>query len=87
MMSGLGKRWKSIIFYIHITIFLLSSFAFAEDLHEAVKEGNLDKVKRLIGEGANVNAVDKTGYTALWRAESGGFKDIMDLLIKHGGRK
>ncbi|MHC4458614.1 MAG: hypothetical protein ACYS0I_16310 [Planctomycetota bacterium] len=41
----------------------------------------------LISKGAYVNAVDRTGYTPLWWAESGGFKELMQLLIRQGGHK
>jgi len=44
-------------------------------------------VELLIQKGADVNAVDKTGYTPLWYAEYGGSKKVAELLIKCGAHK
>jgi ankyrin repeat protein len=50
-------------------------------LMEAVQEGNSARVKALIGSGANVNARDEAGNTALHFATK---KDIAGLLISAG---
>jgi len=42
------KHWKLIILAINVIIFSLSVFANAETLNDAAKEGDLDKIKRLI---------------------------------------
>jgi ankyrin repeat protein len=65
-------------------IFLVSSLAFAENLHEAVKEGNMDMVKRLIDEGANINAKDQSSATPLYLAVDRGLKDLAIFLIQKG---
>ncbi|MGD2188234.1 MAG: ankyrin repeat domain-containing protein [Desulfobacterales bacterium] len=83
-MLSIGKRWKSILFYIYIIICSLSSLALAEGLHEAVKEENLDKLKRLIEEGANIEARDASAATPLYLAVDRGYKDLVKLLISKG---
>ncbi len=47
----------------------------------ACREGNLEIVKILIDNGANINATDNEGWTPLMRAALAGKKDIIDLLI------
>jgi ankyrin repeat protein len=154
-MVNLFNHWKQMVLSIIVAIIGFSVFTSAEPLNDASKEGDLDKVRRLMEEGANieardassstplynavggshrdiakflilkgtnvnanctdgmtpfhravtlfggdkaltelliakgakVNAVDKAGYTPLWWAESGGFKEIMEILVKHGGHK
>ena len=46
-MFNLGRRWKLIMVYVCAIIFSLSGFAVAEPLHEAAKEGDLEKAKAL----------------------------------------
>jgi hypothetical protein len=55
-------------------------------LFKAAKRGNLQRVKELIKNGANVNATDTTHYdeTALMNAAYGGHIDIVKELIKNG---
>ena len=83
-MFYLGKRWKLIMVYIFAVIFSLSGFAVAEPLHEAAKEGDLAKVKRLITEGSDVNVRDEIGFTPLHFAAYRGYKDVAGLLILKG---
>ena len=49
--------------------------------------GDKEMVKLLIANEANVNAVMQNGTTPLAQAEMIGVKDLIDLLIKHGGHK
>jgi ankyrin repeat protein len=53
-------------------------------LINAVKEGNLKKVIDLLENGADVNAKNNDGYTALMTASREGHKEIVELLIKNG---
>ena len=75
-----------------ITICLLFFALFAEALfaapiHEAVKEGNIDRLKFLISKGAKVNARDIDGRTPLGMAAYNGHTETAKLLKKHGGTK
>ena len=46
------------------------SFAFSQPLHEGARAGNLDVVKYLVEQGADVNAKTKgAGGSALWWAK------------------
>jgi hypothetical protein len=49
-MFHLVKHWKLIILVINVIFFSLSALVGAEPLDDAAKEGDLDEVKRLIGE-------------------------------------
>jgi ankyrin repeat protein len=57
-----------------------------EDLIEASKRGDLPEVKRLLAKGAEVNAKDEKGRTALMRASKRGQWEVMELLIKAGAK-
>jgi hypothetical protein len=83
-LGKLGKRWKLIMVYVYAVIFSLSSFAVAEPLHEAAKEGDLAKVKSLIAEGSDVNVGDENGLTPLHLAAYRGHKDVAEVLIING---
>lgn len=50
-------------------------------LLEAVKEGDTESVKELLGKGADVNAKDEDGGTALMWAAAKGNKDIVKKLL------
>ncbi|XP_007641675.1 2-5A-dependent ribonuclease isoform X2 [Cricetulus griseus] len=59
-----------------------------EDSHpliEAVKEGNVDRIKQLLQRGADINACeDIGGWTPLHNAVQLGKVDIVHLLLRHG---
>jgi hypothetical protein len=44
-------------------------------------------VKLLLEHGADVNAKDKGGWTALKRAQKRGAKEIVELLKAHGAKQ
>jgi ankyrin repeat protein len=46
----------------------------------AAIEGNLEDIKRLLEQGADTNARDNDGMTALMYAEDLGYTEIVDLL-------
>jgi ankyrin repeat protein len=55
-------------------------------LEEAAQSGSTDKVSQLIDHGADINATDKYGYTALhWAAYEGQF-DTVKLLVERGAK-
>jgi len=53
-------------------------------LHEAIVAGDIDEIKRLIDEGADVNAKDESGYTALYYAIWNEDKALIELLVSKG---
>ena len=55
-----------------------------EQLFKAVELNEIKEVKRLIEEGANVNAVDEDGMTALYWASRWGYSEIVKMLIEKG---
>ena len=83
-MFHLVKHWKLIILVINVIIFSLSAFASAEPLNDAAKEGDLDEVKRLIKEGANIESKDVSGSTPLYNALDRGNKEVVQFLILKG---
>ncbi len=55
------------------------------ELIEAVSEDALNRVKRLLQEGADANAVDEKGHPALLRAiKHHASKEMVELLLEHG---
>lgn len=54
-------------------------------LFDAIHRGDLDGVKAAIEDGAKVNAVDSTGFTALVNAIVHGHKPIIKHLVENGG--
>ena len=53
-------------------------------LHTAARHGLLEKLKELIGKGADVNAKNSEGQTPLDLASGKGHKDIVELLVEKG---
>ena len=53
-------------------------------LRSAAHDGNIEAVKRQLAAGANVNAPNTYGWTALYWASSRGHKEIVELLIANG---
>jgi ankyrin repeat protein len=54
------------------------------DLIEAVMRGDLEEVKRLVTNGANVNAANKYGTTPLHVAADSGQAAIVEFLVANG---
>ena len=57
---------------------------YPEILHQAIRTKNFDFAKMLIDAGADVNAMDEYGYTALICAAKDGHTEIVQLLIDAG---
>ncbi len=52
--------------------------------HEAVRSGDVDRVRAVLHSGADINALDEHGQTALMNAVYWGNVDIARLLIESG---
>ncbi len=55
-----------------------------EAFHIAVADGEIEQVKLLISEGADVNVKNSVGWTPLHYAAREGDKEIVSLLLAHG---
>lgn len=58
--------------------------AFADDIHRAARDGDADEVARLLADGADPDATDRAGYTALHYAAQSGSIEIAGLLLDAG---
>ena len=68
-----------------IVFFACSPFAFAGPLHDAARDGDLEKVRALIDEGAVIDAQSDRGETPLILAILAGQRcDVAELLIAKG---
>ena len=54
------------------------------ELNNACKNGNINEIKRLLDNGADVNAKDDDGYTPLISASAGGFVETAKFLLENG---
>jgi uncharacterized protein len=62
----------------------LASAASAGPLHEASKSGDIDGVKRLLDQGADVAVPDSAGEPALVLASLAGHADVVAVLLERG---
>ena len=70
-----------------ITIVSGTANLWAEPLHDAARQGDIDGARQLIVSGANVTAIDaETDLTPLVEAALGGHKDMVLLLIENGAK-
>jgi ankyrin repeat protein len=76
----------SVIFLMIFSLFLaLSVPVVADEIHTACKNGDLEKVRALIGAKPSiVNRMDAEGLTPLHRAAGHGHREIVLLLIEKG---
>ena len=81
-------RW--IVLLTAATAVICSCPAFAKDdprdaLWAAVRNGDLKAIEATLDKGANVNAKNEIGVTALWIAASNGKLDVIELLVRREG--
>ncbi len=67
-------------------ILLLSTVAHADALHQAARSGATRSVRMLLRQGADVNAVDRYGFTPLLLARINGHGATAHVLTRHGGK-
>jgi Ankyrin repeats (3 copies) len=82
------KRFLSIIVFITLGI---SVAAYAGDINEELRDaaanGDMTKVEALLAKGANVNAKDNYGGTALTLAKNAGKTEIVKILKEAGAKE
>jgi len=78
---------KNVIYVVIVLIILIVCFGCATTpkmLMQSAESGDYAEVKRLIEEGADVNAKDNNGWTALMIASEAGKEEIANWLIEAG---
>ncbi len=79
------KKILSIFLFGMICMFANGAFAGPnEDLFDAIYGGNLSTAKSAISSGADVNAINRDGWTALTYASGKSREDIVNLLLSKG---
>ena len=69
-----------------IAAVVLVGAAFADPIHDVAWKGDLAGVQRELNKGADVNAKADDGMTPLHLAANFGYREIVDLLRKHGAK-
>ncbi|MGB2697168.1 MAG: ankyrin repeat domain-containing protein [Candidatus Zixiibacteriota bacterium] len=79
------KKINILLSILFIFLLFTASTANADDIHDAVKSGDLEKVKMLLKKNSELlNRLDKDGMTPLHRAIEAGKNDIAGFLIEQG---
>ncbi len=71
------------LFFCIIFLFLSFSLTLSQELIEAVKSQNIEKVKQLLASGTDVDQEDSTGRTGIIWAAKNGDSSMVNLLIEH----
>ncbi|MBI3378678.1 MAG: ankyrin repeat domain-containing protein [Nitrospirae bacterium] len=84
-----GEFKRGVVLLISVIFILLvgmamTGYADAEPLYDAAKNGDIVKVRDLLEKGADVNAKDSYGVTALMGAAYEGHTEIVKTLIDRG---
>lgn len=69
---------------LFVLAFFLTSEAYADPLHDAAGEGDVDRVKQLLAEGADVNMSDPLVGSALAKATLAGQAEAVSALLAAG---
>jgi ankyrin repeat protein len=67
-------------------VFCLSCISLAPPLVNAAQDGKLEKVKKLVDGGADINEKSRYGHTALERAADNGHLEIVDYLLSKNAK-
>ena len=77
----------SVIFSLLFLFMLLPFSSYAginDELIDAARKGDINRIKKLLDKGADVNAKDKDGETALMAAALRGHTEIVQFLLNKG---
>jgi hypothetical protein len=86
--SAIGKAGMMALLMAVTALWTSGAYAgLNENLFEAAYRGDLPEVKPLLAKGAEVNAKNKHGRTALMLASMRGHREIQEMLIKAGFSK
>ena len=82
----IGLLWTRILTLLAVLPILAPSYAGGtqRDLIEAARTDDAKTVQKLINEGADVNAKDEQGWSALMHAADQGHQAILELLLAQG---
>lgn len=72
----------NILFFV-LALIGLASESHAQSLREAVRTGNVERVKHLLETGADANVSDESGSTPIYFAEK---LEVVELLLSHGAK-
>ena len=67
-----------------LTLLVVHVMSSVQELVDAAKEGDEEKVRRVISEGFDVNVANTVGLTALMRSSREGHEGIVAILIENG---
>ncbi len=73
----------NVSFRIGCALLLVTSTSFADTIHEAAEAGDINLVKKLLAEGANVDAPDLDGTPLQWALLEDKI-EVAKLLLEHG---
>jgi cytohesin len=76
---------KKIILFM--SLWLLTLPVLSDPLHDAVEEGTVEQVRRLLQSGIDINARDDDGETALHEAAEAGRLEMVRLLVEAGATR
>ena len=80
------RLWMSVVLFT-ASVPLLTFADINEDLLIAAQFGTVDEVQTLLNAGADVNAKNRFGDTALKNAKENGHIEIVDLLLQAGAEE
>ena len=69
--------------YTALFAILLGTSIYADTLHDAAEEGDIESVITLHGQGVDLNAKDDFNMTALHFASYSGYIKVVDYLLKN----
>jgi ankyrin repeat protein len=80
-----SAKLASLCVLVLIVSIIAASLVFSDEIHEAAKKGDLDKIQKILDEHPDLlDSPDRSGFTPLHWAVIYGRKDMMEYLIGKG---